>query len=110
MGLAFVPVTVTCLVWYEFCVESELGLDLACKFTHVVFATFLFEATNGYSFLFTTNTVTVNVNTLSTVLAAAIHQAVGSSSTRDCPGGSSQAPFSTAAEEPSGSGTASNDQ
>ena len=58
----------------------------------------------------TTDTVTVNVNTLSTALAAAIHQVAGSGSTRDRPGGSSQVPFSTVTEEPSGSGTTSNDQ
>ena len=60
----------------------------------------------------TTDTVTVNVNTPSTALAAAIHQAAGSGSTRDRPGGSSQALslLSTATEEPSSSGTASNAQ
>ena len=58
----------------------------------------------------TTNMVTVNVNTVSTALAATIHQAVGIGSTRDHPEGSSQVLFSTATEELSGSGTASNAQ
>ena len=55
----------------------------------------------------TTNTVTVNVNTQSTGLAATIHQAAGNGWTRDLPGGCSQEPFSTATKEPSGSGTTS---
>ena len=59
-----------------------------------------------------TDTVTVNVNTLSTALATTIHQAAGSGSTHDSPGGSLQVPslLSTANKELSGSGTASNDQ
>ena len=55
----------------------------------------------------TTDMVTVNVNTLSTALAATTHQAAGSGSTCDRPGGGTQAPFSTATEEPRRSGTAS---
>ena len=43
MGVVFVPVTVTCLAWCEFCME----LDLVRKHTHVIFATLTLGVSNG---------------------------------------------------------------